>query len=209
MVPRLHVVTDDDVLARSDFRALANALIRAHGDRVALHLRSPAGDVGRLHETAEAVARRAGRSGTPLLVNDRADVAMAMDAFGVQLGRRSIPVQAARSLLGEDRAIGYSAHGADEAASAVASGADFVLLGTIWETPSHPGREEQGLGLVRNAVARTAAPVLAIGGVTPDRAREARSAGAYGVAVVRGVWEAADPVAAAGMYLEAIEEAHE
>lgn len=205
-VPRLHVVTDDDVLARSSFRSQAASLVRAHRGRLALHLRSPAGDVRRLHELADALAPRAERSGSPLFVNDRVDVAMAVGVGGVELGRRSIPVQAARALVGESCLIGYSAHGPDEAASAVANGADFVLLGTIWETPSHAGLPGSGVGLVRAAAAVVDGPVVAIGGVTsPERAAEARRAGAHGVAVVRAVWTASDPVVAAGDLLEALE----
>ena len=205
-VPRLHVVTDDDVLSRPDFPAGAAAMVRAHGERVALHLRSPAGDVRLLHERAAELAPRAKRAGSPLLVNDRADVAMAVGGAGLELGVRSIPVQAARALVGEDRLIGYSAHGPEEAASAVMNGADFVLIGTIWETPSHPGRPGSGVALVREAVAVVEGPVLAIGGVTgPERAAEARRAGAHGVAVVRAVWEATDPVAASEALLEALE----
>ncbi|NIP60105.1 MAG: thiamine phosphate synthase [Gemmatimonadetes bacterium] len=205
-LPRLHLVTDDDVLADPAFRDRAGALIRTHGGRLALHLRSPAGDVRRLHELTAALLRGARRSGAPLLVNDRPELVLALGAAGVQLGRRSIPVQAARALLGEDRMIGYSAHGAEETVSAVSNGADFVLLGTIWATPSHPDGEGRGLDLVREAVTRADAPVLAIGGVTPERAREARNAGAHGVAVIRGVWHASDPTAAAAAYLDVMED---
>ena len=204
-LPRLHVVTTDDVLASPGFLERARALMASHGPALALHVRGPAGPVRTLLEVADALMDGAGETGALLVVNDRTDVALAVGAPGVQLGERSIPVQAARSLLGDDARIGYSAHSASEAASAASNGADFVVVGTIWETPTHPGREGAGLARVRQSVADASAPVLAIGGVTPDRAREAVSAGAWGVAVVRGVWSADDPVAAAGEYLEVME----
>lgn len=200
-LPRLHVVTDDDVLTAADFRDRADALLRAHGPAVALHLRSPAGAVRRLLAEAEALAGVAREAGALLLVNGRPDVALAVGT-GVQLGHRSIPVQSARGLLGKDAVIGYSAHGAAESESAVRNGADFVVLGTIWATPSHPGREGAGLERVRETAAGLAAPVVAIGGVTPERARRALDAGAWGVAAIRGVWDAADPVSAAGRFLQ-------
>lgn len=200
-LPRLHVVTNDKVLAAPGFRETATALIRAHGTGLALHLRSPEGRVRRLLEETEALAGPARDAGALLMVNDRPDVALAVGT-GVQLGRRSIPVQAARSILGDEAVIGYSAHGAPEAASAVRNGADYVLIGTIWSTPSHPGREGAGPERVRATVAVSGGPVLAVGGVTPERARVAREAGAWGVAVIRGVWDAADPVAAAAEYLQ-------
>lgn len=206
-IPRLHAVTDDDVLADPGFRDRAAALVRAHGPAVALHLRSPAGEVRLLLEAAEALAGIASDAGALLLVNGRPDVALAA-GLGVQLGRRSIPVQAVRSLLGPEAVIGYSAHGTAEAASAVDNGADFVVIGTIWETPSHPDREGAGLPRVYDTVSAVARPVVAIGGVTPERAAQARGAGAWGVAAVRGIW-GADPVAAAAEYLRAMEVAAE
>jgi thiamine-phosphate pyrophosphorylase len=200
-LPRLHVVTNDDVLAAADFRDRASALLGALGPALALHLRSPGGDVRRLLAEAEALFEPAHGTGALLLVNDRPDVALAAGT-GVQLGYRSIPVQAVRGLLGGEAVIGYSAHGAAEAVSAVGGGADFVLIGTIWATPSHPGHEAAGLDRVRETAATVGAPVLAIGGVTPARARLALDAGAWGVAAIRGVWDVADPVVAARRYLE-------
>ena len=202
---RLHVVTDDAVLADPGFRAAAIALLEAHGEDVALPLRSPAGHVRTLMAEAEALAGPAQAHGGQLVVNDRPDVALAAGAHAVQLGRRSIPVRAARALLGADAVIGYSAHGAAEAASAAESGADYVVIGTIWETASHPGREGAGLDRVRETVAATDVPVLAIGGVTPARARAAVEAGARGVAVIRGVWSAARPIEAVAEYLGAMQ----
>lgn len=201
MLPRLHVVTNDDVLAAGGFRDRAAALIKRYGSDLAMHLRGPSGPVRTLLAEAEALAETAAGAGTLLLVNDRPDVALAAGVPGLQLGHRSIPVQAARSLLGGDAVIGYSAHGASEAASAASNGADFVFIGTIWASASHPGQEGAGLGRVRETVTEADVPVLAIGGVTPDRARKALDAGAWGVAVVRGVWSADDPVEAAAGYL--------
>lgn len=204
-VPRIHVVTDDDVLTAPRFQDRALALIEAHGPALALHLRSPGGPVRRLLEQAEALVAPARTAGSLLVVNDRPDVALAIGAPAVQLGRRSIPVQAVHRLLGDEALIGYSAHGAVEAASAAANGADFVIIGTIWETRSHPGRPGAGLDRVRETVALTSVPVLAIGGVTPGRAREAVDAGARGVAVIRGVWHAEAPAEAVGEYLDAMD----
>lgn len=204
-VPRLHVVTSDDVVGREDFVAVAGRLMRELGSRMALHIRGVDSASRRLHDTALELAGAAGEAGTPLWVNDRIDIALAVGATGVQLGRRSLPVQAARRLLGDGCTVGYSAHGVDEAESAVANGAEVILLGTIWPTPSHPDESGSGLGPVREAGRRLSVPVVAIGGVTPERAGEAVEAGAWGVAVIRGVWSSEDPVGAAQEYLQAME----
>lgn len=201
-IPRLHAVTNDEVLAEPGFTDRARALITAHGPALALHLRGHGTLGATLYRLAESLAEVARESGALLLVNDRVDVALA-SGCGAQLGRRSIPLAAARTLLGPDRPLGYSAHDAAEARAAGQARADFVLLGTVWASNSHPGQAGAGVGLIAEAVADGAltTPVVAIGGVTPERAGEAVAAGAYGVAAIRGVWAASDPVAAAGSYL--------
>lgn len=198
-LPGLHVVTDDEVLASAGFPERARALIEAHGPALAIHVRGPGTPVARLLAVAAALIPAARDSGALLLLNDRVDIALAVDADGVQLGRRSLPVAAARGLA-PDWVIGVSVHGPDEAASV--DGADFLLLGTIWETASHPGWEGAGVELVRRVRARVRIPIIAIGGVTPERAADARDAGAAGVAAIRGIWESDDPVASAADYLE-------
>jgi thiamine-phosphate diphosphorylase len=92
--------------------------------------------------------------------------------------------------------VGRSVHTAEEAARAVDEGADFLIVGAIYETPSHPGRPGAGLGLLR-AAAALGRPVIAIGGIDPARAAEVRAAGAYGVAAITALWRTADPAAAA------------
>ncbi|HSH46261.1 MAG TPA: thiamine phosphate synthase, partial [Longimicrobiales bacterium] len=121
-------------------------------------------------------------------------------------GRHSLPIPAVRSIL-PDALLAWSAHGVPEAVQAARAGADFIVLGTIWATASHPGREPAGIRLVERAVRSVDAPVVAIGGVTPERAASAVRAGGRGVAVLRGVWQAKDPVRAAGVYLDAMTDA--
>ena len=205
-LPRLHAVTSDALLAEGRFEERARALIEEFGPTLALHLRGHRTAVRRIHEVAVTLVEPSGAAGTVLLVNDRTDVALAVGCGGVQLGRRSIPVQAVRALVGAGCRIGYSAHGADEAESAVAGGADFVFVGTIWSTASHPGEPGAGVGRIRETADRLSVPVIAIGGVTPERTREASAAGAWGVAVQSGVWSADDPAAAVRAYLKELQE---
>jgi thiamine-phosphate diphosphorylase len=86
-------------------------------------------------------------------------------------------------------------HSTEEAELAVAEGADFLVVGNIYETASHPGRAATGLRLVTQ-VSRFGRPVIAIGGITPERVTEVKDAGAYGVAAIRALWMAPDPAAA-------------
>ena len=197
-LPPLHVVTDDAVVARPAFRDDAAAVLQAGGERLCLHLRAPHASGRRVYEMAAWLRPLASEAGALLLVNDRADVAL-LWGDGLQVGSRGLPVAAARRVLGAERLLGASVHAASEASAAAAAGADFLLAGPVWPTPSHPDAAAAGLALV--AACAAAAPTVAIGGVTPARAAEARAAGATGVAAVRGVWEAPDPAAAVNDYL--------
>ena len=203
MIPRLHVVTDDAVLASPEFARTAAALAGSLRGELALHLRGHATPARRLHALAEELDPIVAAAGGLLLVADRVDVALATEAAGVRLGARSIPVAVARELLG-DRPVASSVHSVDEAVAAARDGADFLVLGTIWATASHPGREGAGPGHITAVAARVDVPVVAIGGVTIPRAVEAVAAGAAGVAILSGVWGAADPLAAARGYQDAL-----
>lgn len=202
-LPRLHIVTDDAILIRPDVLDVARDVFERAGPRLAFHLRGHATAAGRLYALGSALARVATSTGSWLFVNDRIDVALAADAAGVQLGRRSIPMPRVRALIGARR-IGYSAHSADEASTAERDGTDFVVLGTIYPTASHPSAEPAGPGLVREATSRVGVPVIAIGGVTPDRAAELVAAGAHGVAAITGVWNAGDIGGRIDEYLAAL-----
>ncbi|MBW3569506.1 MAG: thiamine phosphate synthase [Gemmatimonadetes bacterium] len=199
-IPPLHVVTDDAVVARSDFLELARRVVQAGGPAIVFHLRAPRASGRRMHDLAKALRRMTADAGALLAVNDRVDVALAVGADGVQVGARGLEAVDARRLIGPDRLLGLSVHSVDEARAAMDGGADYVLAGSVWPTPSHPDRPGVGIGLIRS-VATLGVPTIAIGGITPGRVAEARHAGAAGVAVIRGVWHAPAPAAAAREYL--------
>lgn len=203
-LPRLHVVTDDAVLARPAFAEQVRALLDALGGDVALHLRALHLDARRLHDLAAELAAEALRAGALFLVNERVDIALAVRS-GAHVNLRSIPVVEARRLL-HNAWLGYSAHTREDADVAAAEGADFVALGTIYATASHPDREPAGEVLVRKVAPTLGIPVVAIGGVTLERVPAVLAAGAYGAAVIRGVWDAENPVEAARAYVAVMKE---
>ncbi len=205
-IPPLHVVTDDAVIGDPHFQEHATEVLEAGGADVALHLRAPLASGLRLYELAAQLAPAARSAGALLLVNERVDVALASGADGVQLGARGIVASDARSLLGAERVIGVSVHGEAEAEEAVRGGADFLLGGTLYQTPSHPARPGVGPGFLRE-LAPYGLPCIGIGGITPKRVREVRAAGAAGVAVLRGVWMEENPATSAGVYLREWKEA--
>jgi len=218
VIPRLHLVTDDEVLARQDFlrgvqevmAVVAGARELAAGAgplalrelRVALHLRGPRTGGGELLRLTRRLAPWAGESGVLLLVNDRVDVALAGGAHGVHLGTRSLSPAVARSLLLPGCRVGASVHGADEAAALLPTPPDFLMVGAIFPTPSHPGEPGGGVERIRTVAGVTPdIPLIAIGGVTLERAPALMEAGAYGVAVMRAVWDSGSPGEAVGEFL--------
>ena len=198
-LPRLHAVTDAATLALPDFGVRA-AAIAAAGSAVALHARDRAAGVPALASAAARMVALAGPPEASVIVSARADVAAAVGAHGVQLAASDLAPGDARRLLPRGW-IGRSVHSAREAEAAVAEGADFLLAGSVYQTVSHPGRAAAGLDLIRGAAA-LGVPVIAIGGVTAERAPELRDAGAWGVAAITALWSAADPAAAALALLE-------
>ena len=205
MIPRLHLVTDDVVLQSDSFIRIATDLLRTIEHHVALHVRARTVSAAQLFELVSTLLPIAQRARACLIVNDRVDIARTARAHGVQLGERTLPIGVVRGLLEPKSLIGYSAHTADQAEQAAADGADFLFAGSIYPTPSHPQGQPAGTELLAACVARVQVPVLAIGGVTPERVPEILQAGAYGVAVIRAVWQAADPVQAGRQFARLLE----
>jgi thiamine-phosphate pyrophosphorylase len=193
-LPRLHAITDAGVLAAPDFGIRA-AAIAAAGPAVALHARDRTAGGAELARVTARLLALARPPEAAVFVNGRPDIAAALGAHGVQLAEGDLSPDDARGVYPTGW-IGRSVHAVDEAAAAVAEGADFLLVGSVYESATHPGQPPAGLGLVRAAVA-LGRPVIAIGGIDAGRAREARAAGAYGVAAITAIWHAADPAAAA------------
>ena len=193
-LPRLHAVTDAGVLAASDFGVRA-AAIAAAGSAVALHARDRAAGGAALARAAARLLALARPAEAAVFVSGRPDVAAALGAQGVQLAAEDLAPADARRMLPAGW-IGRSVHTEAEARAAVDEGADYLLVGNVYQTASHPGRPAVGLGLVR-AVAALGRPVIAIGGIDAARAGDVRNAGAWGVAAIAALWRAPDPAAAA------------
>jgi thiamine-phosphate diphosphorylase len=192
-LPRVHAFTDHAILSAPDFGIRASA-IAAAGAAVALHARDRGGPGARLAASTLRMVALARPPEAAVFVSSRPDIAAASGAHGVQLGAGDLtPADARRVLL--QGWIGRSVHSLEEARAAVEEGADFLVVGSIYETPSHPGRAGVGIGLLRET-AGLGRPVIAIGGITPERVPELKAAGAYGVAAIRALWQADDPAAA-------------
>lgn len=132
------------------------------------------------------------------IVNDHPDLAIATDADGVHLGQEDFPPAMIRSLHGfAGRLLGRSTHSLEQAEQAVADGVDYLGVGPVFPTPTKAGRAAVGTDLVRRVAENVDLPFVAIGGVDLETARHVVEAGARAIAVVRAVYDAADPAAAA------------
>ncbi|HEY3219970.1 MAG TPA: thiamine phosphate synthase [Gemmatimonadales bacterium] len=192
-LPRLHAITDERIARRGDIGEVAKALADGGGSDLAFHAR------GRELTGLEHYRLSVQLSNLPsfLFVNDRLDVALAVPSAGVQLGHGSLPVSAARA-LNPLWWIGRSVHDLAETEAARTEGADYLVVGPVFATASHPGHTPLGVAGLRQIVgAAGALPVIAIGGITVDRIGEVRNSGAYGVAAIRALWDDAEPAEAA------------
>ena len=154
---------------------------------------------------ARALRQLCAAYGALFLVNDRIDIALAVEADGVHLGQGDLPPAVARQLLGPDRLIGRSTHALDQLQQAVSDGCDYLGVGPVEATPTKPGREPVGLDYVRQAAAASPIPFFAIGGLEVSKVAAVRAAGAQRIAVVRAITEAVDPAAATAELLAALE----
>jgi len=193
-LPRLHAITDERIARRADLDDIARELAIGGGSDLAFHARGRE-LTGREH--FDLAVQLSNSQTVRLFVNDRLDVALAVPTAGVQLGHGSLPVSAARA-LNPLWWIGKSVHDLAEADAARAEGADYLVVGPVFATATHPGRSPLGLAKLQQiAAAAGEIPVIAIGGITADGVREVRSSGAYGVAAIRAFWDDAEPAAAA------------
>jgi len=198
-LPRLHAITDERIARRADLEEVARELAIAAGANLALHARGRALSGLEHYDLSFQLSTLP----SPLFVNDRLDIALALNAAGVQLGAGSLPVSAARRV----RAawwVGKSVHDLAEADAAKAEGADYLLVGPVYATASHPDRAPLGLETL-GRISELGLPVIAIGGIDPARARQVKAAGAYGAAAIRALWDAADAAGAARRMLEELQ----
>ncbi len=193
--PGLCLVTDRRVCPLDELSGRVAAAVEGGVDVVQLRDKEMPGAT--LLELAEQLREViAGRA--LLLINERADVAMAARADGVQLGETALPTSAVRAIMGNAATIGRSVHSVSGACESAESGADFLLVGTMFASNSHPGEEPSGPGLLsRIASAGVTIPMLGIGGINERNAGEVISAGAHGVAVITSILAHDDPRVAA------------
>jgi thiamine-phosphate pyrophosphorylase len=189
---RLYVVTSARE-EHADRAAFLEAILVAGAD--VIQLREKDAEAGDLLRWGTDFREATQRHDALFIVNDRPDVALALEADGVHLGQNDLPVEFARGLVGPDLIIGLSTHDAHQLSES-SSEADYVCVGPVFATPTKRGRPATGAALVRDAVRREARAWFAIGGIDLITLPSVVEAGARRIAVVRAVTEAPDAAGA-------------
>ena|SRR5271154_96264 len=200
VLPRLYVILDAALVTvpETDIaRDLAAAGVRL------LQYRNKTGPARQLLESSRALASTLLPQGVSFFVNDRSDVAYLAGASGVHVGQEDLDVEQARSLVGPDRYVGVSTHNLEQFRLAADSSADYIAVGPIFPTKSKANPDPVvGTALLRQVRSLTNKPIVAIGGITLERAAEVIEAGADSVAVISDILGARDPGERAHQYIE-------
>ncbi|QKG93559.1 thiamine phosphate synthase [Halorubrum salinarum] len=202
---RTYLVT---AASRSAGRATPEVVAAAlDGGVDVVQLRDKATSARERYETGLRLRELTAEAGVPLIVNDRIDLAAAVDADGVHLGQADLPVAVARERLGEDAVVGVSASTVEQAEAAEAAGADYLGAGAVYGTDSKDvSGDRDGIGAERIAAVADAVdvPVFGIGGIDAGNAAPVVEAGATGVAALSAITAAEDPAAATAALREAV-----
>ena len=190
-IPRLYAIIDPAQTAGQSAVATAEILLSA-GVRL-IQFRDKKASSRELFESSRLILERVRRFEGIFILNDRADVARAVEADGVHVGQEDLPVELARRVLGSGKWVGTSTHRLDQVIEADLSSADYIAFGPIFPTASKEKPDPVvGLDGLREARQATRKPLVAIGGITVENARAVIEAGADSVAVIRDLISAPD-----------------
>lgn len=200
---RLHVITDTSLQSKYTHVDLARLAIDSGADTI--QYRQKEGSSLEMYRKAEAIMKLCREAGVTMIVNDRLDIALAVDADGVHLGQSDLPLPIARKLLGDNKLIGGSAVNFDELQKVIDDGADYVGYGPVFGTNSKadPG-VPKGISFMKTVAERSSIPVIAIGGIKLQHVRDLLSTGIQGIAVISAICCASDPAASTTAFVKAI-----
>jgi thiamine-phosphate pyrophosphorylase len=206
VLPRLYVILDAGLLTTTNL-AFAEEMANA-GVRLLQYRNKQATSAALLRDSRELAEVCAAR-GMTFLVNDRADVALLAYADGVHVGQDDLPIEHARKVVGPLKWTGVSTHNVEQFRRAAESSADYIAFGPIFSTTSKDNPDAVvGTEMLRQVRSITSKPIVAIGGITLERAREVIEAGADSAAVISGIMKAKKPGAQARQYREMLEAAN-
>ena len=199
----LHIITDTTLQSQFTHTELAELAIAGGADT--LQFRQKEGTTRQLIAAAQSMQMVCNQHKVPLIVNDRADIALAVGAAGAHFGQDDMPVSIGRQILSTNTIIGASARTEEKILAAISEGADYIGFGPIYGTTSKPDAEmAKGLDRLRRMCDIAACPVIAIGGIGIQTAADVIRAGAHGIAVISAVCAHPEPTVATQALLNEI-----
>ena len=199
----LYAITDERYWNERKMSDLVEAALK--GGITALQLRNKEADTSRLIEDGLELRAMTKQYNVSLIINDRIDVALEVDADGVHLGQQDASPEEARSILGMSKIIGISVHNLDQASEALELPVDYLGVGSVYSSETE-SREVIGVDRLEKICRTVSLPVAAIGGITVDRVEEVIKAGASGVAAISGIWNVDDVEGRVREYVSRLEE---
>jgi thiamine-phosphate pyrophosphorylase len=206
VLPRLYVILDAALLTVPETECAEK--LAAAGVRL-IQYRNKRASARELFESSQRLAALLIPQGVTFVVNDRADIALAAGASGVHVGQEDLGVEAARSVIGAGKLLGVSTHNHQQFKDAAATSADYIAVGPVFSTSTKANPDPVvGIELIREVRSLTDKPIVAIGGITLERAAEVIRAGADSVAVISDILLVPDPGVRARQYIELLETAN-
>jgi thiamine-phosphate pyrophosphorylase len=207
VLPRLYVILDAALIPANQSEMETAVRLAEAGVRL-LQYRNKKATARELFERSEELCAALKQRGVSFVVNDRPDVAVLAGADGVHVGQDDLEVESTRRVVGPEKWVGVSTHSLEQFHEAARTSADYVAVGPIFATSSKANPDPVvGVELVRQVRTRTEKPIVAIGGISLERAAEVLEAGADSVAVISGILSAPEPTERAREYLRAVETA--
>ncbi|MCL2193603.1 MAG: thiamine phosphate synthase [Treponema sp.] len=191
----LYLVTDRELMAAETIEECVEQAIL--GGCTVVQLREKTASAHDFYQTALRVRELTARLGVPLIINDRADIALAVDADGVHVGQSDLPYEMARRIIGHDKIVGVSASNLAEALAAAEMGADYLGVGAMFATDTKGDAKLTGIDELRQICEKVKIPVVVIGGINKDTVPLFRGAGIDGIAVVSAIVAQKDATMAA------------
>ena len=191
----LYLVTDRELMAADSIEESVEQAIR--GGCTVVQLREKTVSSREFYQTAVRVREITARLGVPLIINDRADLALAVDADGVHIGQKDLPYNAVRRIVGKDKIVGVSTSTVTEALAAAAAGADYLGVGAMFATGTKTDAPLTGMDELRRICSETKIPVVVIGGINKDTVPLFKGTGIKGIAVVSAIVSQKDSAGAA------------
>lgn len=188
---KLYLVTDRTNKTDEEFLNIIEEAIK--GGVTVVQIREKDADTLEFYNISNKVKEICSKYNVPLIINDRIDIALAIDADGVHIGQSDMPIKIARKLIGNDKILGISAHNLEEATDAEENGADYLGVGAIFSTSTKKDANDVSIDTLKEITSNVDIPTVAIGGINLDNIEKLKDTHISGISVVSAIMNAENP----------------